>query len=640
MAAAPDGSAVLPAAGDGSPPAGGGLMDVNVAMRTVAAAEAAGEAARAATNLASRSTSDDQGKSWWKLLPKPPVFDHSSRESEIAGWKELFEQYVASVDTKFSDYIRQIRSNLDTTVDPVDFSDSEKQRNSFFYSLLSSLLRQRPLLVVGQVRGSNGFEAYRLLVQQNEPLTKNRSMGLLNVIMNWPTFSGKMSYMQQILKLEHAYAESEKLGTKLNDDLKTAVLMRSITGQLKTWLQLQVSESTTYTKVREMIMSYDSSTTRWSEQMVLGIDNSSLGADGPVPMEIDSVEGKGKGKYNGKGKSKDKGSSKGKAGGKQKGKDGKGKNQKGDQKGSKGGGAGKQSKGKGKGEKQCHVCGHTGHYAWDCWQQVRNVSADGGQGSRVQGSPASSTGGISSVSHSQPVSQPSNSAQATQHRVARILETGDDVKHDELVFDLRNSGSSHFSGHVNVLHFFIGDSDDDFQRMGHVRAVIDEMSDSGEEMFNILLDSGADASIFPVSLLGRGKQADGVVGKLYDAQGAEIPIDAVQDMKIRLKDVSGSTVIFRERVAVSKHVSQPILSFGRLLEGGRSINGCQQALTHHAGANIPVELQNKFLEGVLEHETNSYGHGHIHDAFSHLSTHEVLHAVTGILQTAPAASEN
>ena len=109
-------------------------------------------------------------------------------------------------------------------------------------------------------------------------------MGLLNVIMNWPTFSGKMSYMQQILKLEHAYAEYEKLGTRLNDDLKTAVLMRSITGQLKTWLQLQVSETTTYAKVREMIMAYDASTTRWSEQMVLGIDNSSPGTDGPVPM--------------------------------------------------------------------------------------------------------------------------------------------------------------------------------------------------------------------------------------------------------------------------------------------------------------------------------------------------------------------
>ena len=164
-------------------------------------------------------------------------------------------------------------------------------------------------MVVRHTAGSNGLEAYRALIQQNEPLTKNRSMGLLNVIMIWPQFSGKTSLMQQVLKLEHAYTEYEKLGSKLNDDLKTAILMRSVTGQLKTWLQLQVTESTTYSKVREMILMYDASTTRWSEQMVLGSDGG-VNTDVPVPMEIDRVQQKGKGK-SGKGKSKDKGFAKG-----------------------------------------------------------------------------------------------------------------------------------------------------------------------------------------------------------------------------------------------------------------------------------------------------------------------------------------
>ena len=49
----------------------------------------------------------------------------------------------------------------------------------------------------------------RLLVQQNEPVSKNRSMGLLNIIMNWPAFSAKASLMQQLLRLEHAFAEAE-----------------------------------------------------------------------------------------------------------------------------------------------------------------------------------------------------------------------------------------------------------------------------------------------------------------------------------------------------------------------------------------------------------------------------------------------
>ena len=72
-----------------------------------------------------------------------------------------------------------------------------------------------------------------------------------------------------------------------NDDLKTAILMRSIQGNLKTWLQLQVTESTTYSKVREMILLYDSSITKWSESIVLGLDGSATQSDTAVPMEID-----------------------------------------------------------------------------------------------------------------------------------------------------------------------------------------------------------------------------------------------------------------------------------------------------------------------------------------------------------------
>lgn len=281
--------------------------------------------------------SGDEARSWWKLLPKPPAFDHGTWEADISSWKEwswTFEQYIASVDTKFADDIQEVRANLGVTVDPVDFPDAKKQRNTFLYSLRSSLLRQRALLVVRQVTGCNGLEAYRALIQQNEPISKNRSMGLSNVIMNWPTFSGKLSLMQTVLKLEHAYAEYEKLGSRLNDDLKTAILMRSVTGQLKVWLQLQVTETTTYGKVREIILLYDTCTTRWSEQMVLGAENSGCTGDGPTPMEIDRVEYKCKGKGEGKGKQRGKGDSKGKSKGKQKGKgDTKGKAKGGDQKG-------------------------------------------------------------------------------------------------------------------------------------------------------------------------------------------------------------------------------------------------------------------------------------------------------------------
>ena len=89
--------------------------------------------------------------------------------------------------------------------------------------------------------------------------------------------------------------EYEKLGSRLADDLKVAILLRCISGQLKTWLQLQVTEGTTYAKVREMVLMFDSSTIRWSDSMALGAENVP-GTSEAVPMEIDRVQQKGKGK--------------------------------------------------------------------------------------------------------------------------------------------------------------------------------------------------------------------------------------------------------------------------------------------------------------------------------------------------------
>ena len=161
---------------------------------------------------------------------------------------------------------------------------------------------------------------------------------------------------------------------------------------------------------------------------------------------------------------------------------------------------------------------------------------------------------------------------------------------------MRDSSPSSFHGGVSAVHYFIGDSSEsDDVLSGCVRAVVDEMDDVGEEMYTILIDSSADASIFPVSLLEKGSDVQGAVGRLMDAQGSEIPIESVKDMEVRLKDITGRTVCLRERVALSSRVTQPIISFGHLMEGGWSIDAREQALTHSLGAHVPLELQNRSL---------------------------------------------
>ena len=198
----------------------------------------------------------------------------------------------------------------------------------------------------------------------------------------------------------------------------------------------------------------------------------------------------------------------------------KGKSKGNDSKGSKGS-AGDRSKGKSKGEvRQCYHCGRAGHMARDCWQpQVRNTSTDSTQVSTAQGLPTSSVSVNSSVSQ-QPGAQQQSSSQTTQMRVSRICEiteVNDDVEvHDDLVVDIRDSSPASFHGNIHVAHFFIGDvSDDEFSCSGVVRTV--GRNDS-EKLHAILLDSGAAASIFPVSLLRKGHKVHNAIGKLHDAR--------------------------------------------------------------------------------------------------------------------------
>ncbi len=288
------------------------------------------------------------------------------------------------------------RNNVNTVVDTTAQSNAEMRRGSFLYGLLASLLKQRPLMVLKAVGEANGYEAYRQLIASNEAHSKNRSMSLLNLIMNWPIFNSKVSLLSQIMKLENAYAEYERLGTALTEEIRSAVLMRCLTGQLKVWLQLQINEGTTYLQLRELIVSYERSTSKWTEPMVLGAD---AVVDTSAPMEVDRIQaqqkgkgfkgkdGKGKG-YKGKdGKGKDgfKGKTKTKGGKQQShfqnqfqkssGKSWSGPSKGKDQNRDKGKGYGGKSNSNAGGKGQTISCGTCGgnHKAENCWkgQHVR-----------------------------------------------------------------------------------------------------------------------------------------------------------------------------------------------------------------------------------------------------------------------------
>lgn len=164
-------------------------MAVN-ARRMIVASEAASKAAESAVKALKelKESHESDEKSWYRLLPKPSSWEPKSREEEITMWRDWvwsLEQRLGSLDAEYPVEIDNIRKNLSHAQDLTVMTESER-KSVFLYGLLASLLKHRPLLVLKQVSGCNGYEALRQLMESCEPVSRNRAMGLLNAMLAWP----------------------------------------------------------------------------------------------------------------------------------------------------------------------------------------------------------------------------------------------------------------------------------------------------------------------------------------------------------------------------------------------------------------------------------------------------------------------
>ena len=154
----------------GSPTGSQGQMDgAQVALRMVQAAEVAAAAATAVANKPESSKDD-----WYKMLPKPGVFDPRDREAELSSFRDWWwsvEEYLMAVDIEYMSHFDVLRKNLDTAINVASLTDEQKRRGTFLYGLLASLFRNRPLMMFKGVDRGNGFEAVRQLfrAEQQKP---------------------------------------------------------------------------------------------------------------------------------------------------------------------------------------------------------------------------------------------------------------------------------------------------------------------------------------------------------------------------------------------------------------------------------------------------------------------------------------
>ena len=94
----------------------------------------------------------------------------------------------------------------------------------------------------------------------------------------------KVSILPQILQMEEHFNQYEKLGGKLSGDLRSAILLRVITGPIKIHLNVTLNEGSSYQKIREAVLAYDTASTRWNEFAALSFSSNTS----PMQLGFDS----------------------------------------------------------------------------------------------------------------------------------------------------------------------------------------------------------------------------------------------------------------------------------------------------------------------------------------------------------------
>lgn len=545
-----------------------------------------------------------------KHIKTPETFKPESRGEELGKWQDwrfAFENFIRILDDGMLTEMT-VATESEKEIQMVSITLEQQKRAEKLYSLLSMLMRNRPQRLVRGVQDQNGYEAWRVLVRDMQPPTRQRGLALIQSL-NKIKFEQGKSVAEQLPQFELMVREYEKTsGNTYPDDLKVAAVVSALPSTMRMHIQMHITEvSTVWTADSNMQM-----------PVKAHFDDDS----GVAPMEVDAVWAKGSGKY-GKdskgGKKGFKGKDKGKKGEKgmfssfgSKGKDGKGKKGKMDQ------------SGKGKGV-QCFNCGKLGHREKDCWspKKVNKVEehVEHGTSSNQSTSPSTSSSGASLTSAA-------GLSKAQAVRMVRIEEDDEcSGSPGYSVFDLTEFEESDQEGFERVrmvreeavfhecfeiddealtssiplqvpwVSMDIQDEEDEVRSQSEIEHRVCVIRDEATSLVAMTLDSGADISVAPAHYGEVGEPGLHRHVRMVDAQGQDIATTGNRKLRLSAETRDGKNVQFVENFALG-NVSHPLMCMGKLLRQGWTLqkDGCGLFLRDEdSGVDVPARLERNSL---------------------------------------------
>ena len=583
-----------------------------------------------------------------KMIKSPEFFGPTTYKEERDGFLEFrvkMRSWIGDLNNDILEKINKVeedRNEARWSWDKLTVQEQEQARK--LHSILTSYTRGRPLRTLKQVASENGFEAWRLLVEEHQPHNRARSLQLLNQVLHF-RFDNKKSTQENILKFEESIEEYEKAsaasGDIVQEDLKISVVLGGTEGSMRQHLLLNQKETTKYGTLRQYLVSYEQAA-RWTTTDLI---NSGKDHQGQADMDVSRIcDHKGKGKGKGKGYGKGRGFSKGKGKGKGRGRGGyyyykgQGKDK------------GYDSKGKGKGYNTganlCHYCQKPGHFEANCRLKqrdmqmgtVRNAQEDDEQSTRTQNTTLPS----SSASTSTRTTSTRTTATSSKPTVRQIamFHMGDEpssypevfyLDEDEKEIEIDYFGAvlrvteveeyqlssddepQELQEHDPLMEWYLSRDELQPQEPLSVRAVEEHFFQESDlhECIEAILDSGADVSLVPSWLGQEGTPLRIRPSALQDAQGKKIRTEGRRMLNLTFFDQEGELCRIQEAFTVAS-VINPLMAIGKLFkEGGQLRSTVHEGVCLTDGSSkIPVHLHKNSLAAYAYVQTPSNAKNH------------------------------